>query len=94
MSAPLQSGDTAVVVNGMGAAKSPNVGKTVKVLSLQGEHSRLGRVWRCEGAGIQQLSDGGSYVTTGWADFPAAWLQKLDPPLPVATTDTTNEVTT
>lgn len=93
MSAPLQAGDTAVVINGMGAAKSHNVGKTVKVLSLQGEHSRLGRVWRREGAGIQQLSDAGGYVTTGWADFPAAWLQKVDPP-PVATAaDATNEVT-
>lgn len=93
MSAPLQAGDTAVVVNGMGAAKSPNVGKTVKVLSLQGEHSRLGRVWRCEGAGIQQLSDAGGYIATGWADFPAAWLQKISPPDTTQSNTTNQEVT-
>jgi hypothetical protein len=25
------------------------------------------------------MTDTGSYVVTGWADFPTAWLEKIDP---------------
>ena len=84
---PIQAGDIAEVIQGLGRSKSPNIGKRVSVVSLQGEHSQLGRIWRCTGDGVQQLTDAGTYVTTGWADFPASWLRKVGP---VSTTDTTS----
>lgn len=88
MSEPIKSGDTCLVVAGFGQKHSPNVGLTVKVGSAQGEHSRFGRVWRCSGDGIKQMGDGGGYVVTNWADFPAAWLQKIEPPTGPAKTKT------
>lgn len=80
MSAPIQAGDRCLVVSGLGRSKSPNLGLTVRVVSLRGEHSQHGRVWRCVGRGVQQLTDGGGYVTTGAADFSAAWLARIEPP--------------
>ena len=77
---PIQTGDLCIVITGLGQKKSPNVGLTVKVMSLQGEHSQHGRIWRCSGEGVMQLSDSGAYVPTGWADFGQSWLQKLEPP--------------
>ena len=77
MTEPIKAGDRCLVVDGLGRGKPPNIGLTVTVNSLQGEHSVHGRVWRCSGAGIQQLTDGGGYAVTGWADFPQSWLQKL-----------------
>jgi hypothetical protein len=76
---PIKAGDTAIVIGGLGRDKSPNIGLEVLVKELRGEHSRFGRVWRCYGAGVKQLTDGGEYQTLGWADFPASWLQKIDP---------------
>jgi hypothetical protein len=76
---PIKAGDKAIVINGLGRNKSPNIGKQVTVLKAIGEHSQYGRVWRCEGAGIAQLTDSGTYDITGWADIPAAWLQKIKP---------------
>ena len=93
MSAPIQAGDQCRVIAGLGRSKSPNVGLHVTVRSLQGEHSVHGRVWRCEGQGVQQLNDGGGYDATGWADFPAAWLIKAEAPPLSTTTTTTKEVT-
>lgn len=90
---PLQAGDTAEVIQGLGRSKSPNIGKRVRVVSMQGEHSQLGRVWRCTGDGVQQLTDGGTYVVTGWADFPASWLRKIEPDSPTDTTSASKEVT-
>ncbi len=75
----ISSGDTCIVVQGLGRQKSPNLGAIVKVVSLQGEHSQHGRIWRCEGPSVHQLSDSGTYTKTGWADFPTSWLQKIDP---------------
>lgn len=40
---------------------------------------QLGRIWRCEGPGVQQLTDAGTYTLTGVADFAAAWLRKIEP---------------
>lgn len=79
MTQPIKSGDRCLVTRGLGQGKSPNVGLYVVVGTLQGEHSQFGRVWRCSGAGIKQLGDAGNYIETGWADFPADWLQKQDP---------------
>lgn len=75
---PIQSGDKAIVIHGF-SPKSPNVGKTVIVKTKQGEHSKMGVVWRCEGEGVCQVGDSGNFVVTGWADFPAIWLHKIDP---------------
>lgn len=91
MSTSIQAGDTAVVITGLGRHKSPNIGLSVKVASLQGNHSKFGVVWRCTGAGIKQLSDSGTYEVTGWADFPATWLKKVDPKPATTLADTALE---
>lgn len=80
METPISSGDLCEVVGGLGRGKSPNMGKRVSAVSLQGDHSTLGRVWRCTGDGVVQLGDGGEYLALGWADFPVAWLKKIEPP--------------
>ncbi|WP_298379186.1 hypothetical protein [uncultured Bradyrhizobium sp.] len=82
MSAPLQAGDPAEVVGGLGRGKSPNIGQRVKVVSFQGEHSQHGRIWRCTGDNVQQLTDAGGYAVTGWADFAQSWLRKIKPDAP------------
>ncbi len=83
MSEPIKSGDQCIVTAGLGREKSPNIGVRVTVGLFQGEHSRYGRVFTCTGEGLRQLHPGGSgYITTGWADIPAAWLRKaIDPML-------------
>jgi hypothetical protein len=86
MKRPISAGDQCLVISGMGRSKSPNVGKTVRVVSLQGEHSQHGRVWRCEGKGIQQMTDAGTYVETNVADFSVAWIVRIDPVAPGLTT--------
>ena len=88
MTRPISAGDVCIVIAGLSRSKSPNKGLVVTVRSLRGEHRLHGRVWRCEGAGVQQLTDGGGYQVTGWADFAAAWLQRIDPPKPPAKTRT------
>ena len=75
----LSAGDRALVVGGLTLSKSPNLGKEVTVISAQGEHSRHGRIWRCEGTGICQMNDSGDFVDFGWADFPTKWLVKIEP---------------
>jgi hypothetical protein len=84
MSQPIKAGDVCRVIGGLGRGKSPNLGKTVTVGmrqygALGGDHSKYGPVHRCTGDGVCQLGDGGEYVVTGWADFPIAWLEKIDP---------------
>lgn len=87
MSEPVKAGDRCEVINALGGVKSPNLGLTVTVASFQGEHSRLGRIWRCEGKDVSQLDDAGNYFLAGWAEFPATWLRKLPPPEPHAAND-------
>ena len=70
---PIKAGDQCKVIDGTLKSKSPNVGKTVAVVSIQGDHSRLGRIWRCTGESLEQFD--GSIDT--WADFPAVWLKKM-----------------
>jgi hypothetical protein len=62
-----------------GPGKSPNIGLTVRVVSCHGEHSQHGIIWRCKGEGVKQLHDSGSYIVTGWADFAASWLRRIEP---------------
>ena len=76
---PIQAGDICQVIAGLGNQISPNLGVIVKVISAQGEHSRFGRIWRCEGEGVKQLHDSGNYIDLGWADFAQDWLRKIDP---------------
>ena len=80
MREPIKAGDLAEVIGGLGQHKSPNLGLIVKVVAFRGEHSRLGRMWRCEAPEVCQLSDAGTYVRTGEADFAQDWLRKIDPP--------------
>lgn len=91
MSEPIKAGDLCIVCGGLGGARSPNLGLHVHVVSLRGEHSRFGRVWRCEAPEIQQLSDSGTYETTGWADFPVAWLKKVPPVTTESQSETAQE---
>lgn len=79
MDEPIKAGDVCLVVDAIGQHKSPNTGKTVRVVSFHGEHSRFGRIWRCVGKDIMQLNNNGEYMNTGWADFAQAWLQKIKP---------------
>lgn len=90
---PIQAGDLAEVIQGLGRSKSPNIGKRVRVASMQGEHSQHGRIWRCTGDGVQQLGDAGTYGVTGWADFPASWLRKIEPDATDKANSTSQEVT-
>lgn len=87
MNVPIKAGDTALVVGGVLRAKSPNIGKQVKVVSAQGEHSTLGRIWRCTAPALTQF-DGS---VSAWADFPASWLQKASP-VPVAPSVTATDL--
>lgn len=73
MSEPIKSGDQCVVVAGALGHQGPNIGKRVKVGSVQGEHSFFGRIWRCHGDGL--TSEFGA--TGGQADFATSWLRKL-----------------
>jgi hypothetical protein len=92
MSEPIKANDLCEVIGGLGRGKSPNIGKRVIAVTMQGEHSQWGRVWRCAGEGIVQLGDAGNYVVVGWADFPTAWLRKIEPPKLSTKTETQKTV--
>lgn len=79
MNPPISAGDLAEVVSGHQAAASPNIGLIVRVLHFVGEHSRHGRIWRCE-AEYASLHQPGVSVPPGQADFAQAWLRKIEPP--------------
>lgn len=79
MNEPIKAGDQCLVVGGLAQRNSPNIGLTVKVVSLQGEHSWHGRIWKCTGEGVKQLMDNGTYQVTGWADFATSGLTKIKP---------------
>jgi len=76
---PIQAGDSCIVIDGVYGKSSPNIGKTVKVVSLQGQHSKLGNIWRCEGQGLTRFDDSPGI---DWADFAQSWLKKADPVAP------------
>ncbi|APW37631.1 hypothetical protein RD110_10880 [Rhodoferax koreense] len=75
MNEPIKSGDRCLVIAGSLGDKGPNIGKTVLVTSLMGEHSQHGRIWRCVAPNL--VTDCG--VIGVAADFAASWLQKLPP---------------
>lgn len=74
MPRPIQAGDLCEVIDGVYGKSSPNVGKRVTVKSLQGQHSKLGNIWHCEGEGITRFDDSPGI---GWADFAQSWLRLI-----------------
>lgn len=91
MSEPIKAGDLAEVVNGLWGKESPNLGLIVRVLSYVGDHSKFGRIWRCEAeyAVIEQIAK----VPPGTADFAQSWLRKIEPPAQEGTTTSTTDKT-
>lgn len=75
---PISKGDVCLIVDGVLKQKSPNVGKTVTVQSMQGNHSTLGVVWRCTGPDLTSYND--MKPPDGAVDVPAIWLKRIDPP--------------
>ena len=83
MSEPIKSGDVCEVIAGALGNHGPNIGKRVTVVSLRGEHTAFGRIWRCSGTGLTT-----EYGATGTqCDFAQAWLRKLPPVEPHAVND-------
>lgn len=83
MNEPIKSGDRCEVIAGALGMQGPNVGKTVTVRALRGEHSQFGRIWQCEGLGL--ITEYGATGTV--ADFAQSWLRKLPPTAPHAAND-------
>ena len=97
MKEPLKAGDMAVVVGGLGRSKSPNLGLTVsvgqRIFGAYGaDHSVHGPVHRCTNPEDKQIDDSGQYKVSGWADFPDAWLKKIEPPTTSTNVKTAKEL--
>lgn len=78
MSEPIKAGDRCEVIDGLKGRESPNIGLIVRVLSYAGDHSKFGRIWRCE-AEYAEIGQAGVNVPPGQADFAQSWLKKLPP---------------
>ena len=92
MSQAIKAGDVCVVMEGFTRSKSPNVGKQVtvgfRVYGAEGmDHSRFGPVHTCSGVELFQLGDNGEFIKCTSADFPIAWLKKIEPPKLTKTTE-------
>ena len=61
----------------VGGTDGLNLGKTVRVASLQGEHSKLGRIWRCTAVDCEIVTEYGAVGIS--ADFAQAWLEVIPP---------------
>ena len=61
----------------IGGTDGLNIGKTVRVASLQGEHSKLGRIWRCTAMNFQLITEYGACGID--ADFAEDWLEPIPP---------------
>ena len=88
MSEPIKCGDQAIIIAGALGDKGPNIGKTVTVGMLRGEHSKHGRIWHVHGDGLTT-----EYGAQGSSlDCAQSWLQKIEPlPLKQSTTTTIGE---
>lgn len=75
---PIKAGDRCEVVDGLKGKDSPNLGLIVVVRHCVGEHSKYGRIWRCE-AEYAERGQSGKDVPGGMADFAQSWLRKLPP---------------
>jgi hypothetical protein len=96
---PIKAGDLCKVINGLQGQASPNIGLVVEVLAYVGDHSKLGRIWRCKAEYAEKALPGadvpGRPSLQGAADFAQSWLKKIPPPgqnIGITTT-TDNEVT-
>lgn len=78
MSEPIKSGDLCEVIDGLQGRDSPNLGLIVRVSSCVGEHSKFGRIWRCQ-AEYGERGQEGANVPPGMLDFAQSWLRKLPP---------------
>ena len=76
--------EAGVICRVIGGTDSLNIGKTVKVASFQGEHSKLGRIWRCTAQDCSPITEYG--VVGIAADFAQSWLEPL-PPVAAKTID-------
>ena len=90
MNEPIKAGDLCEVIDGTFEQKSPNVGKRVVVRQVRGEHTQLGRIWRC--AGVDLITEFGVVGTE--MDFAQAWLRKLPPEAPTVKSETLSTSTT
>ena len=79
MSEPIKAGDLCEVIDGLLGKASPNLGLIVKVLAYVGDHSKFGRIWRCE-AEYAELGQLGVNIPPGSVDFAQSWLRKIEPP--------------
>ncbi|WP_159053640.1 hypothetical protein [Variovorax sp. PMC12] len=79
MNEPIKAGDMCEVIDGLKGKESPNLGLVVKVVACVGEHSKFGRIWRCD-AEFAARGQPGKDVPGGVADFAQSWLKKLPPP--------------
>ena len=87
MKEPIRTGDRALIIAGALGDKGPNVGKTVTVGMLRGEHSKHGRIWHVHGEGMTT-----EYGATGFSlDCAASWLRKIEPPVPTTSTKTSTK---
>lgn len=70
---------TGVLCKVIGGTDNLNLGKIVRVASLQGEHSQLGRIWRCvvDSPQDQLITEYGGVGIS--ADFAQDWLEPLPP---------------
>jgi hypothetical protein len=75
MSEPIKSNDRCEVVDGLLGKNSPNLGLVVRVKSYVGDHSKLGRIWRCE-AKFAVLGQVGVNVPSGGSRFRAVVVEK------------------
>lgn len=80
MKEPIKAGDLAEVVGGLLGEKSPNLGLIVKVVSLRGEHSQLGRIWACDAEYATKGQQGTDQLPGNLVDFAQDWLRKIEPP--------------
>ena len=70
----VKPGDTAKIVESTDGAM---VGRIVKVLHWQGEHSKLGTIWRVRAALGELVTEYGGVGPE--CDCPDSWLRKFDP---------------
>ncbi|HEV2606878.1 MAG TPA: hypothetical protein VGT79_02740 [Xanthomonadaceae bacterium] len=82
MNEPIKQGDLCEVIDGALGAASPNIGLRVVVIQRDGEHSKFGPMWLCEGD-AELAQPGTRDVPLGRAHYAQAWLKKVPKaPLP------------
>lgn len=69
--------ETGVLCMVIGGTDGINIGKTVRVASLRGEHSVYGRIWRCTAVDCQLITEYGAVGIA--ADFAQSWLMPIPP---------------